>query len=535
MVIKSYISLVFLAIFLPIVLLFYGILPKKARPFVLLAAGYAFFWFISEWLILCLILSTLSVYGAALLLKKLKEKRNSALIAASSREEKKAIKKLSTSKQAAVLAAGAVLNIGLLAVLKYSPFFMTNVNMLFRILHLPFQAEVPNFLTPIGISFYTLQAFSYLHDVYKEKVEADKNLGRVALFLAFFPQIMEGPISRYSETAKDLWSGERLHFKNLSFGAQRIAFGMLKKMVIADRLNIIVRTIFKDYEGYGFDGGIIALGAVLYTIELYAEFSGTMDVVIGTGEMFGIRVPENFRQPFFSASISEFWQRWHITLGTWFRDYVFYPVCMSKPMKKLTKNSRKKLGRHYGPLPASIVAFFCVWLCNGLWHGAGWQYIFFGMYHFALISLGSLVLPLSTSLFEKLKIDRNCLPYRIFAIIRTALLVCIGEMIFNSHSLHDSLKMLKILFTRFSLKSFADGSVLTLGLDVYDILVLIVTIVIVFVIGIIKEKGKSPRELIASKPVFVRWPVYIGLIVFIVVFGAYGAGYIPIDPIYANF
>lgn len=535
MQITSYISISFLAIFLPASILLYTIVPKKARPFVLLAAGLAFFWFMSEWLILFVLFSIVSIYLLALLLDKLKSKRDEALTTAATKEQRKQIKKQSEKKQLATVIAGIVLNIGILAVLKYSPFFFTNINLVLRFAHIDAAVEVPQFMAPIGISFYTLQAVSYVHDVYKGKIKADKNFVRVALFMSFFPVIMEGPICRYSDTAKSLYEGERLHYRNLTFGAQRIAYGVLKKIVIADRLNIIVTTIFKDYEAFDYDGGLIALGAMLYTLELYMEFSGTIDVVIGSGEMFGIKVPENFRQPFFSKSITEFWQRWHITLGTWFRDYVFYPVTMSKPMKKLTKNARKKLGRHYGPMPASIIAFFCVWLCNGLWHGAGWQFIFFGMYHFVLISLGSLILPLSTTLFEKWHIDRNKLPYKIFAIVRTTLLVCIGEMIFNSRGIKDSFAMLKIMFTKFHLKSIFDGSVLSMGLDPYDIIILCVAVLLVFVIGLLKERGKSPREMVAAKPIFVRWPIYMALVVFVVVFGAYGAGYIPIDPIYANF
>ena len=535
MKITSYISISYLAIYLPAALLLYTIIPKKVRPFVLLLASYVFFWFISEFLIAYLLFSTLCIYLLALWLQKLKSRRKQLCADAATKEEKKAIKAKSGKQQLCVVTLGILANIGILAVLKYSPFFVENLNLFFRLTHINAALDVPRFATPIGISFYTLQAVSYIHDVYKEKIEADKNLGRVALFMSFFPILMEGPICRYSDTAQTLWSGERLHYKNATFGAQRIAFGVLKKIVIADRLNIIVTTIFKDYEAFDYDGGLIALGALLYTLELYMEFSGTIDVVIGSGEMFGVTIPENFRQPFFAKSISEFWQRWHITLGTWFRDYIFYPVTMSKPMKKLTKSCRKKLGRHYGPLPASIVAFFCVWLCNGLWHGAGWQYILFGMYHFVLISLGSLILPLSNTVLEKLKIDRNKLPYKIFTIVRTFLLVCFGEMIFNARGIANVFGMTRVLFTKFTFKSLFDGSVFTLGLDPYDVIIVVIAVIIVFVIGLMKEKGKSPREIIAAKPLYVRWPIYLALVLFTVVFGAYGAGYIPIDPIYANF
>lgn len=194
-----------------------------------------------------------------------------------------------------------------------------NINNLLEILNVDFRFKIPKMLIPIGISFYTLQGLSYIFDVYKGKIDADTNLGRLALFMSFFPCIMEGPICRYNDTAIKLYDGEDLTYKNLAFGAQRILWGLFKKMIIADRLNPFIEKIFCEYNSL--DGGVILLGAIFYTIQLYADFSGTIDVVIGSGELFGISLPENFRQPFFSKNISDFWTRWHITLGTWFRDY----------------------------------------------------------------------------------------------------------------------------------------------------------------------------------------------------------------------
>ena len=165
---------------------------------------------------------------------------------------------------------------------------------------------------------------------------------------------------------------------------------MMKKVIIADRLNPLVKNVFNHYTD--FDGGVIALAAVCYTVQLYMDFSGSMDAVTGTAQILGVTMPENFRQPFFSKTISEFWKRWHITLGTWFKDYVFYPVVTLKPLEKLTSAARKRLGNHYGPLLASAVALFCVWFCNGLWHGAA-ELSLFGMYHFVLILGGNIIVP----------------------------------------------------------------------------------------------------------------------------------------------
>ena len=260
-----------------------------------------------------------------------------------------------------------------------------------------------------------------------------------------------------------------------------------------------------------------------------------MYTVIGSAQIFGVKLPENFRQPFFSKSISDFWTRWHITLGAWFRDYIFYPLSLSEPLKKLTTKGRKKLGKHYGPLLASSIALFCVWISNGLWHGAAWSFIFFGMYHFGLILLGNIMEPVVKFVTEKLHINRECWPYRIFQIVRTTCLVFIGELFFRAKGLKAGLIMLKTIFTNFTFASFADGTFLKLGIDAHDFIIVAVFVVIVFITSIMKEKNINIREKIASKNIVIRWTLYYALILSIIIFGAYGVGYTPVDPMYASF
>ncbi|MCH5190765.1 MAG: MBOAT family protein [Oscillospiraceae bacterium] len=532
MTFTSYCSIAYLGIFLPIVVVIYSIFPKKLRWLVLLISSYIFFWAISGKLIIYLLFTTLSVYSVGLWISALQKKRAS-LLKESEKEEKKAIKAKYLKKLRFTVAVAIVTNISILAVLKYSSFFVGNINDIFTLLKIPISLAIPKFAAPIGISFYTLQAASYVFDVYNEKIHADKNIGRFALYMAFFPQIMEGPICRYSDTAISLWSGEKIHFQNLKFGIQRILFGMMKKIVVADRLNIFVQNVFTDYTKY--DGGIIAAAAVLYTCQLYMEFSGTMDIVIGIGEIFGTKITENFRRPFFSKTISEFWQRWHITLGAWFKDYIFYPVSMSNPIRKLTGKARKKLGVYYGHLTAGAIALFCVWLCNGLWHGAGWNYIFFGMYHFTLILCGNLITPLVNKTNNKLHIDHSFAPYKIMQIVRTTIFVCIGELFFRAEGLKAGLSMFEIIVTNFSLKSFTNGTILELGMDGFDFLITAITVSIVFAISILTERGISPRQWISERKLVIRWLFYYALIMYIVIFGAYGTGYVPVDPIYADF
>ena len=204
-------------------------------------------------------------------------------------------------------------------------------------------------------------------------------------------------------------------------------------------------------------------------------------------------------------------------------------------MKKLTTKARKKLGNHYGPLIAGAVSLFCVWICNGLWHGAGWNYIFFGMYHFALILSGNIIEPAVVKITQKLKINRSAFPYRCVQIVRTFILVCFGELFFRQESLAQGFKMFGKIFTEFTFKTLKDGSLFELGMDRQDYLIIIVCAVLLFIIGILQEKGIEIRASIAKRNTAVQFAVYYALILFIVIFGAYGVGYVPLDPIYAGF
>lgn len=529
--IVTYFSVEALLLLLVTVVL-YACLPQKMRRWVLLLASYVFFYSISGKLVAFLLLSTLSVHHIGLWLSDV---QNECAVQTKglARDERKALNAVYQKKQRKIMGFACFLHIGLLILLKYTPFFGENINALFKLAGASFRMHIPKFLIPIGISFYTLQAVAYLFDVYRKKIPADRNLMRLALFMSFFPQIMEGPICRYSDTAEALYDAPKMRYDNFVLGSQRILFGLMKKLVIADRLNLLIQNVYAEPQNY--DGFVIALGAVGYTFQLYADFSGTMDLVIGAAQMFGINLPENFKRPFFSATISEFWKRWHITLGTWFKDYIFFPVSMSKPMKKLTTRARKKLGNHYGPLIAGAVSLFCVWFCNGLWHGAGWNYIFFGMYHFVLILCGNIIEPTVIKVTQKLHINRSAFPYRCVQIARTFILVCFGELFFREESLSAGLKMFGKIFTDFTFATLKDGFLFKCGMDRADYIIIIVSAILLFIIGILQEKGIEIRNSIAKKNIAVQFTVYYALILFIIIFGAYGAGYVPLDPIYAGF
>ena len=528
----SYFDPGFIFLVVPILLLIYNLVPKKFRPIILLVFSFGLFIFISKWLVVFLILSILTIYFVANYLDKLNKKRNELI--KEEPDNKKAIKEKYKKYKKRILILGIIINVSFLFFFKYLNFFATNTNLLLDLFNIDYKFRIMSFLAPIGISFYTLEALSYILDVYYEKIEADKNILRVALYLSFFPQIMEGPISRYSDTAKDLYAGYKVTYNNFCFGYQRILYGFVKKIIIADRLNFLVNTVFDNYHTYS--GATILVGVIGYTVMLYMEFSGTMDIVIGIGGFFGIKIKENFRQPFFAKNISEFWTRWHISLGQWFKDYIFYPVSLSKRMKKLTLKARKILGNRFGPLISGAIALFAVWSLNGLWHGAGYTFLFYGMYQFTLILLGNIFEPTINNTCKKLHINRQNIVYRVFQSVKMTCFVFIGELFFRAPTVKAGFGMLKRIFTSFNLhNTLKSNQLFTLGLDIKDYFIIIVTLVVIFIVGILKEKNHNIRTEISKKNIIIRWMIYYMLILSIIIFGAYGPGYIPVDPIYADF
>ena len=527
----NYFSITYLFGLLPLAVLAYALVPQRMRGAVLLCLSYAFYWRASNKLIGCLIVSTVCIYLCGLGMEAAQKARNEKL--AASGADKRAVRAECKRRMRPILVAGILVNVGILFALKYLGFFSDIVGVLAS----PFGLDVAHVSLaigiPMGISFYTLSAISYLVDVYRETIQAEHNIARLALFLSFFPQIMEGPICRYEQTAHALWAGEPLTAQNMYRGSLRILFGIAKKLIVADRLNLFIKLVFNDYTPY--DGGVIALAAVAYTVQLYCDFSGTMDVAIGTATLFSVPLPENFRQPFFSLTASEFWQRWHITLGTWFKDYVYYPISLSKPAKSLTSAARKKLGVRYGPLLASSVALFAVWLGNGIWHGAGTQYLLFGMYYFVAILGGGLIEPAAQSFCEAHGIDRESLPYRIFRRVRTLAIVFAGELLFRANDAATGLSMLGRVLSDFRLDAIFQGELLALGVDVADFAIVVLFCIGLLLIGLARERGEEPSDALMSRPVALRLGVWILLVLLIVVFGAYGGIYEPVDPMYAKF
>jgi D-alanyl-lipoteichoic acid acyltransferase DltB (MBOAT superfamily) len=300
--------------------------------------------------------------------------------------------------------------------------------------------------------------------------------------------------------------------------------------VIADHIAPAVNQL---YAGEYMDGGVALFAAFLFTIQEYMDFSGSIDIAIGSARIFGIRLSENFRQPFFAKNASDFWRRWHITLGTFFRDYIFYPISLSKNAAKLTKAAKKVIGGGARFVTPAIALFF-VWLSNGLWHGARWSYVFYGMYYFVLILIENILEEPFLKLLEKLKLKETSAPVRVFRYIKLLFIVVIGEMVFRADTLSKGLHMLKLVFTdlRFDMvvKHIQD-----IGIDRYGYFVIITGMIVVAVTETLKEMGVPIRARLEALPAPVRYGFWYICIFGVIIFGAYGTGYDVEDLVYAQF
>lgn len=519
----------YLLIFLPAVLIAYQLVPRKWRWGVLLAASYALYVTFSKALVLLLMATAVFTWKIALWMDQISQQCKDKQKECTDRKQKSEIKKDFQKKRVKVLRLGVLVLLGILFYVNYYNFVAGNINILIG--NLGAKLPLARVMFPMGISFYTLEAVGYMADVYWERYPAEKHLGKVALFLSFFPQIMEGPIARFPDTADALFSGEPLHMANLNEGFLRILWGLFKKMIVSDRLSLLVSYIFDNYKNY--HGSFIVLAAITYTIQLYMEFSGSIDIVIGSGRMFGVTIPENFNQPFSAQSAAEFWRRWHMSLGTWFKNYVFYPITVSPMVKNWNKNARKKYGKYWAMVGTSAMALFPVWVATGVWHGAGWQYLFYGMYYFVILLLGVALEPLKEKRNKKLGIDPNAAWFKTLRILKTWVIIFTGELFFNAKTLTIGFEMFFSIFGNFHISSiwkyFPDA--ITAG----DVVAIVFGCIVVWIVGFLKEHGYDVRGKILGARMPVKWGFYYALIFSVLLLGAYGTGYQPVDLIYAGF
>lgn len=527
----SFTSLSFLA-FLTVTAIVYYLIPKRFQWVVLLIASYAFYLFSGIAQVVFIIATTLITFFAGRLMQKVRDKyrADAETHKSESREFLQKLKDNASSKIHRIQVLSVLTNLGILAVVKYLNFLIGNVNSLFSLFE--YDASIPliNIIVPLGISFYTFQSMGYLIDIGRGKYEAETHIGKFALFVSFFPSIIQGPINRYSDLGKQLREPHSFEYTNVKFGAQLILWGFFKKMIIADRLSPVVSQIFSD-EYTQYPGSVFLFGILMYAAQIYGDFSGGIDIARGAAQILGINLPQNFERPYFSRSVAEYWRRWHITLGNWMRDYVFYPIMLSKPVTKVSKFLRSKGKNKLAKLVPSVVTPFVVFFLIGIWHGASWKYVAFGLYN-ATIVAGSVALadPFKKCL-KGLRINTDAFSWKLFQIVRTFLVLCVSKLLVRAPGLGAAVDMLKSMFTDFE-PLYLLQNVGEFGMSQFARWVVGLALVVLFVVSLLQENGMKIRESLARQNIAFRWSIYILLVVAILLFGVYGPGYNAVDFIY---
>ena len=518
--------------FLTLVFVLFYTVPKKFQWVLLLLASYGFYYIADPRYLLFILVTTVSTYFLSVKITDINKESESYLKEHKkelSREEKKAYKGKMKARKWNWLLLCLILNIGILSVTKYTNFVITNID---NLLGGNGVLSPVNMIVPMGISFYTFQSMGYIIDVYRGKQEAQRNPFKLALFVSFFPQLVQGPISRYGDLAPTLFAEHKFDGKTVSYGLMRMLWGYFKKMVIADRLLSAVTTLVQDTEVY--TGTYVFIAMLFYAFELYCDFTGGIDITIGIAETMGIRLAENFNLPYFSKNIKEYWNRWHMTMGSWFTDYIFYPISVCGPMLKLSKWSRAHLGEQIGKRVPVYLSSFTVWLATGVWHGAAWNFIVWGLMNFVVIMISQELEPLYAKFHSKFNVKGKA-PYEVFQIIRTILLMSMIRMFDCYRDVPLTFKMIGTMFTKVDLSVFTDGSLLEVGLSGADYIVLFVGLIIVLGVSMIKVRVGSVRDALAKKPAICFYGLMGVLVVTIIVFGAYGIGYDASQFIYNQF
>ncbi len=390
-----------------------------------------------------------------------------------------------------------------------------------------------SFFVPLGISYYSMSLVGYMADVYWKKEKFEKNIFKLLLFALYFPKILQGPISKYRNISKTLFGENKFDYTHFCYGLQRMLWGYFKKLVIADRVALIVTPVFENYESY--HGTVLLVASIFGAFQLYCDFSGCMDIALGISESLGIKLEENFNHPFFSKTAAEFWRRWHMTLGSWFKDYIYMPIVISPTLIKLSGKLRKRFGKRVGKEFVTIVPLAIVWTLTGLWHGTGWNYVVWGIYWGIIMIISTVFEPELKKIPILLHIKTDSMQYQIFRQIRTFSLFVISRIITIPSDIKASVEVFKRVLFDQSPWELVDGTLFKLGLDGPNFILLILALLLLYFVSRCQEKGIMIRDKIASFPIFWRWTFYYMAIFAVLIFGIYGAGYDASSFVYMNY
>lgn len=478
----TFISIEFLLFFAVIVFTYY-LIPHRWRWLLLLAASYGFYATLSGYFVLLLLASTALSYFTGIIIDKQKTKK----------QKKK------------VMLVGICVLLFFLGWFKYFNFVNDSLRAISTYINWNYTVPYQEIVLPLAISFYTFQAVSYLVDVYKGKLKAERHYGYFSIYFAFFPQLVAGPIERAKKLLPQFKVEQKLNYENLNYGMKRIAWGFFKKTLIADRLAPIVSSVFDSPNP---TGSQIVLATILFSIQLFADFSALSDIAIGCARMLGIKLTENFKQPHFAVSIADFWSRWHITLSTWLRDYIFIPLCKGK----------KKRSEIYVVI---VITFFI----SGIWHGAAWTFVLWGLIHGFYRVFGDHTKHFRGKMAAFIQLDKSPSLHKWLKIATTFLLVCFSRVFFRSDSVTDAFENAQLFLT---FNSWRPSGIIE-AFEIFPLLDLVIFIfffLIVQVFQSIERKNASTWNWLSQRSAFARFAFYILIIVSVLVFGVSGEGFV---------
>lgn len=496
-------------IFYPIVIILYFLAPKKLRNVCLLLASYYFYMSWNPKYALLIVISTLVTFICGIGIEKIRLLYPNGFI--KGREERKAV---------SIFLTGLIVNFSILTVFKYGNFFLDSIDFVLRFFHMDGLPARIDLLLPVGISFYTFQAVGYMIDVYRGRVKAEKNLITYALFVSFFPQLVAGPIERSENLLQQMQSIEKIKLwnaKRVTAGAILMIWGLFMKMVIADRISILVNTVFDQYRMYGSTELIVA--AIGFSIQIYCDFASYSLIAIGSARVMGFELMENFNTPYFAVGIRDFWSRWHISLSTWFRDYIYIP---------LGGNRKGRLRK--------AVNIMIVFLISGLWHGAAWKFVAWGGIHgFYQIMEDTLSVPYAR-ICDRLKVKTACFSYRLLQTAFSFCLIVLAWIFFRADTIMDALRFIKRIWEKPTPWILFNGGIYELGLDRVEMNILCFSLLLLLLVDLVRYTKKQTIDMfLMEQNIWFEWAVIIGLILMLFVFGEYGPTFDAQQFIYFQF
>lgn len=441
-------SLSFL-IYFPVVTVLYFLLPQRWRWIWLLAASYYFYMSWNPALVFLILFTTMISYWAGLRIEATQDK----------------------AKRKAYMLITLIASLGVLFFFKYFNFLSTSVTGLLRAFTLDVDDLVLDLILPVGISFYTFQTLSYVIDVYHGNIQAERHFGYYALFVSFFPQLVAGPIERPENLLPQLHADHKFNKDDFLIGLKRMICGFFKKVVVADGLAAFVNAVYNDNPSASAPAVILA--TFMFTFQVYCDFSGYTDIAVGCGRIMGIKLMQNFRLPFMSRSIHEFWERWHISLTSWFRDYVFYPIATNKKLSRKTREWGKRTGhRVFAAMIPQCLALFITFLLSGLWHGAAWTFVLWGTIHGVYQVIERLTDKSRKKFWTKLHVNMDSKGFALWQMVATFLLCNFALIFFRANTVSDLGTLLGSLFTNWHF----DGVLAELGMTDIDVIRVLVSL-----------------------------------------------------------